>query len=67
VSLGHSVIGVICDGLDAFQAVVGKPKKLDTIPPSIVGLQDAVNKLMVERVDASMELRGSKKRTRGRE
>lgn len=61
VTLGHSVIGTICDGLDAFQAVVGKEKKLDTIPEPIEGLQEAVNRLMTERVDASMELRGSKK------
>lgn len=61
VTLGHSVIGTICDGLDAFQAVAGKQKKLDTIPEPIEGLQDAVNALMTERVDASMELRGSKK------
>jgi len=61
VTLGHSVIGTICDGLDAFRDVAGKPKKLDTIPPPIDGLQDAVNALMTERVDASMELRGSKK------
>mmetsp|Transcript_33109 Transcript_33109/g.69678 ORF Transcript_33109/g.69678 Transcript_33109/m.69678 type:complete len:869 (+) Transcript_33109:37-2643(+) len=56
VSLGHSVIGTICDGLDAFRAVAGKPKKLDTIPPPIDGLQDAVNALMKERVDASLKL-----------
>ncbi|KAL7539864.1 hypothetical protein ACHAXR_012439 [Thalassiosira sp. AJA248-18] len=61
VSLGHSVIGTICDGLDAFRAVAGKPKKLDTIPPPIDGLQDAVNTLMTERVDASMDMRGTKK------
>ena len=61
VSLGHSVIGTICDGLDAFQAVVGKPKKLDTIPSPIEGLQEAVEALMTERVDASMEIRGTKK------
>jgi len=61
VSLGHSVIGTICDGLDAFRETVGKTKKLDTIPPPIEGLQDAVNALMTKRVDASMELRGSKK------
>jgi len=61
VSLGHSVIGTICDGLDAFRAAVGKPKKLDTIPPPIDGLQDAVNALMTERVDASMDMRGTKK------
>lgn len=61
VSLGHSVIGTLCDGLDAFQAVVGKPKKLDTIPSPIEGLQEAVEALMTERVDASMEIRGTKK------
>jgi len=61
VTLGHSVIGTICDGLDAFQAVVGKEKKLDTIPAPIEGLQEAVNELMTERVDASMDIRGTKK------
>ena len=61
VSLGHSVIGTICDGLDAFREACGKPKKLDTIPAPIDGLQDAVNALMTERVDASMEMRGTKK------
>ena len=61
VSLGHSVIGTICDGLTEFQKVAGKPKKLDTIPAPIDGLQEAVNALMTERVDASMEIRGTKK------
>ena len=47
---GHAAIGVICDGLTAFQKVAGKAKKIDTLrklPSDLLDSMDQVTHLAV--------------------
>ena len=52
VKFGHEAIQKICSGIEALAAVVGKEKKLDTILPPIQGLQEQVDALFSDRIDA---------------
>lgn len=60
VTFGHEVIQTICIALEEFGKVVGKEKKLDTIPSPIEGLQERVDELMTERVDELYETKVDK-------
>jgi polyribonucleotide nucleotidyltransferase len=53
LKLGQGVIKVICEGLEALGEKVGKDKILDTIFRPPPGLQEAVDELMLERVDVA--------------
>jgi ribonuclease PH len=61
--LGHAAIGVICDGLSAFQTVAGKPKKIDTLRKIPVDLVDSMEKLFGAKLDVALSI--AHKQTRG--
>ena len=42
---GHAAIGVICDGLTAFQKVAGKAKKIDTLRKLPSDLLDSMDQV----------------------
>ena len=44
-TLGHAAIGVICDGLTAFQKVAGKSKKIDTLRKLPSDLLDSMDQV----------------------
>jgi polyribonucleotide nucleotidyltransferase len=61
VQFGHEIIKELCDAIEAFGKAVGMEKKLDTIIPPPEGLQDRVDELFTERVDAMWNLKTTKK------
>jgi len=60
VKLGHSAIQIICEGLEVLGEKVGKAKMMSTIVQPIPGLQEAVDALLLERVDAAYDLKDNK-------
>ena len=61
VSFGHECIKELCVAIEAFGKVAGKEKKFDTIIPPPEGLQERVDELFTERVDAMWNLKTTKK------
>jgi polyribonucleotide nucleotidyltransferase len=64
VKLGHDAIIGLCEGIEALGKLAGKGKKLDTIKPPVDGLQERVDELFTDRVDA-MYASGTKKKEAG--
>ena len=64
VKFGHDAIQKICAGIEALATIVGKEKKMDTILPPIPGLQEQVDALFSDRIDA-MYLMTEKKQVVG--
>jgi polyribonucleotide nucleotidyltransferase len=60
ITFGHDAIKVICKAVEAFGKVVGVEKNYSTIKPPVEGLQERVDELMAERVDAIYEMGGTK-------
>jgi polyribonucleotide nucleotidyltransferase len=60
VKFGHEAIKAICEAVEEFGQSVGIQKKFDTLilPPE--GLQERVDELMTEKVDAMYALGGTK-------
>mmetsp|Transcript_101381 Transcript_101381/g.205788 ORF Transcript_101381/g.205788 Transcript_101381/m.205788 type:complete len:851 (-) Transcript_101381:45-2597(-) len=60
VTFGHEAIQVICEAVEEFGNVAGKEKNFDTLKKSPEGLQEVVDAMMTEKVDAAYELDGTK-------
>lgn len=60
VTFGHNAIKTLCEGIEEFGKAVGNTKNYSTIPEPIEGLQERVDELMTERVDAMWDLHGDK-------
>lgn len=52
VTFGQQAIATICEALEEFGKVAGKPKNTSTLPQPIPDLQQKIDDLMTERVDA---------------
>lgn len=63
VKFGHDAIIELCDGIEALGKVAGKKKKLDTIKPPVEGLQERVDALVSDRIDAMYAQGGNKEET----
>ena len=61
VTFGHECLKELCVAIEAFGKAVGKEKKFDTIIPPPDGLQERVNELFTERVDAMWNMKTTKK------
>jgi polyribonucleotide nucleotidyltransferase len=61
VQAGHDVIQVLCDGIAALGEKLGIVKNYSTIVPPTPGLQDRVNQVMQDRVDAMFAMSGQRK------
>lgn len=60
VTFGHDAIKVICEAVEALGGVAGKVKNFDTLKKAPEGLQQLVDDLMTEKVDAMYALGGTK-------
>lgn len=60
VKFGHEAIIGICQGVEALGKIAGIEKKFDTIKPPVRGLQERVDEIMTERVDAMWSQSGNK-------
>jgi len=60
VTFAHDTIAVICEAVEEFGKVAGKEKNLATIKKAPDGLQEIVDDLMTEKVDAAYALGGTK-------
>lgn len=60
VKIGHHAIQVFCAGIQALGEEMGVVKNYATIKDPPVGLQDRVDQLMTERVDAMYTMIGTK-------
>lgn len=60
VTFAHDAIKVICEAVEELGKVAGKEKNFSTLKKSPEGLQDIVNELMTEKVDAAYALGGTK-------
>jgi len=56
VKFGHEAVQKLCAGIEALAALVGNEKKYDTILPPIEGLQEKVDSLFSDRIDAMYAL-----------
>jgi len=64
VKFGHEAIKVICEAVEDLGEIVGIEKNFDTLVKPPEGLQETVDKLMTEKVDA-MYAAGGTKTTQG--
>jgi polyribonucleotide nucleotidyltransferase len=64
VQFGHEAIQVLCQGLAALYDALGIQKKLDTLRPPPEGIQEKIDELYTEKVDA-MYSQGGKKNEAG--
>jgi polyribonucleotide nucleotidyltransferase len=60
VKFGHDAIRAICEAVEDFGQTIGFEKKLDTLLKPPEGLQEKVDELMTEKVDAMYALGGTK-------
>lgn len=60
VTFGHNAIRAICEAVEEFGKVAGKEKMMDTLIKPREGLQERVDELMTEKVDAMYALGGTK-------
>ena len=60
VTFAHDAIKVICEAVEEFGEVAGKEKNFSTLKKSPEGLQEIVDGLMTEKVDAAYALGGTK-------
>uniref|UniRef100_A0A7R9ZU64 polyribonucleotide nucleotidyltransferase n=1 Tax=Pseudo-nitzschia arenysensis TaxID=697910 RepID=A0A7R9ZU64_9STRA len=60
VTFAHDAIKVICEAVEEYGKVAGKEKNFATLKTSPEGLQEVVDKLMTEKVDAAYALGGTK-------
>jgi polyribonucleotide nucleotidyltransferase len=60
VATGHSVIKVICEALEAFGNVVGKPKYLESLVPIPEGLAESVDVAIGPKIDDMYNIEGGK-------
>mmetsp|Transcript_53195 Transcript_53195/g.57731 ORF Transcript_53195/g.57731 Transcript_53195/m.57731 type:complete len:774 (+) Transcript_53195:30-2351(+) len=60
VKFGHDAIRAICDAIEEFGKVVMKEKNFETLKTQPAGLQEKVDELMTEKVDAAYALGGTK-------
>jgi polyribonucleotide nucleotidyltransferase len=60
VTFAHNAIKVICEAVEELSKVAGKEKNFATLKKSPEGLQEIVNDLMTEKVDAAYALGGTK-------
>ncbi len=60
VTFAHDAIKVICEAVEEYGKVAGKEKNFATLTKSPEGLQEIVNELMTEKVDAAYALGGTK-------
>ena len=60
VKFGHDAIIGLCEGIEELGKMIGIEKKFDTIRPPVEGLQERVDELMAERVDAMWTMEGNK-------
>lgn len=61
VQFGHDAIQTLCQGLNALRDAVGVEKKLDTLRVSPEGLQEKIDELYADKVDAMYALVVGKK------
>jgi polyribonucleotide nucleotidyltransferase len=60
VRFGHAAVVAFCQGIYAFGEAIGIEKDFSTIKPPIEGLQERVNQVMTEQVDAMYAVEGNK-------
>jgi polyribonucleotide nucleotidyltransferase len=60
VQFGHEAIKTLCEGIEELGKVAGKEKMYDTIKPFDERIQELVDKIMTERVDAMYDMVGPK-------
>mmetsp|Transcript_24398 Transcript_24398/g.57830 ORF Transcript_24398/g.57830 Transcript_24398/m.57830 type:complete len:859 (+) Transcript_24398:83-2659(+) len=60
VTFGHDSVRAICEAVEEFGKVAGKEKMMDTLIKPPQGLQERVDELMTEKVDAMYALGGTK-------
>lgn len=60
VAVGHSTVKVICEALEAFGHVVGKPKHLESLVPVPPGLPEAVESVIGSKIDELYNIQGGK-------
>lgn len=60
VTFAHDAIKVICEAVEEYGKVAGKEKNFATLKKSPECLQEIVNELMTEKVDAAYALGGTK-------
>ena len=60
VTFGHEALRVICEAVEELGQVAGKEKNFDTLKKSPEGLQEVVNDLVTEKVDAAYAMGGTK-------
>jgi polyribonucleotide nucleotidyltransferase len=60
VTFAHDAVKVICEAVEELGKVAGKEKNFSTLKKSPEGLQEIVNELMTEKVDAAYALGGTK-------
>jgi polyribonucleotide nucleotidyltransferase len=60
VKFGHDAIQAICEAVEDFAQVAGKEKMFDTLLKTPEGLQERVDELMTDKVDAMYALGGTK-------
>lgn len=65
VQFGHEAVIAFCNGIYALGEAVGMVKNFSTLKPKVEGLQDRVDQVMTERVDAMYAVEGNKK-TKGK-
>lgn len=60
LKFGHVAVMALCDGIEELAKLVGKEKYMDSIKPPLEGLQEKVDALMTEGVDAMYNDSGNK-------
>lgn len=60
VTFGHEAIKALCEAVEDFGKTVGVEKKMDTLITLPEGLQERVDELMTDKVDAMYALGGTK-------
>lgn len=60
VAFGHSTVKIICEALEAFGNVVGKPKHLESLIPIPEGLSAAVEAAIGPKIDDLYNIQGGK-------
>ena len=60
VQFGHEAIRTLCDGIEELRKVAGKEKMYDTIKPFDKEIQELVDKIMTERVEAMYDMVANK-------
>lgn len=64
IQFGHEAVQVVCQGLEAFSKVAGKPKKRDTLLTMPIGLQERVDKAFQPAIDVMFQQHGDKEAQR---